>query len=172
MNREALIRTYADGPARLKETLESLPREMWDYKPSPTAWSVREIIIHMPDSEASGYVRCRKIIAQNGVSVDTYDQDAWASRLGYQSADIEAALELFRLMRIATVNLIKTVAESSWANCVHHPDDGKMTLDIWLEAYAHHVTKHCEQMRRNMAVWEAAGRPSNTATGSRDRGSI
>lgn len=159
MSRADLIKSFAQGYDRLRAALDELPPLMWDYKPSPKAWSVREIIIHMPDSEASGFVRCRKIIAQPGVTVDVYDQDAFADRLIYRQLSVDKALELFRAMRASTTELLESVDESVWDRYILHPEDGKVTLEQWLQVYDHHVSKHIEQRRRNLRSWENAGRP-------------
>jgi DinB family protein len=159
MSHRDLLESFASGSNRLEEALRALPKEMWDYKPAPDRWSVREIIVHMPDSEASGFVRCRKIIAQSGVSVNVYDQDAWANLLGYQKRSVENALDLFRCLRKSTVELLETVEDALWENHVHHPEDGLMTLSKWLFLYDRHVTKHISQMRRNLEAWKQAGRP-------------
>ena len=39
------------------------PREMWQFRPAPGAWSVHEIIVHLADSELNAYARVRKALA-------------------------------------------------------------------------------------------------------------
>jgi hypothetical protein len=159
---DKLITDFAAGYERIKAALDETPKEALDYRPSPQAWTVREIIHHMPDSEASGYVRCRKIIAQSGVTVDVYDQDLWAQKLDYGKRDMALALELFRLMRLYTLDLLRTVEPKAWAeNFIMHPENGKMSLARWLELYAIHADKHAGQIKRNIAAWEKAGRPKS-----------
>jgi hypothetical protein len=159
MDHKALIESFASAPDRLEQALRELPREMWDFKPTPNAWSVREIVIHMPDSEVSAFVRCRKIIAQSGSSVEVYDQDDWCRRLDYQHRTVENALALFRALRVSTAEVLRAVDDSVWGNYVNHPEDGKVTLRRWLEMYDRHATKHIEQMKRNLDDWMKAGRP-------------
>lgn len=159
MNRAQLIESFANGYTILKQTLDTLPREMWDWKPSPDKWSVHEIIIHMPDSEASGYVRCRKLIAQPGCDLSAYDQDAFAEHLRYHDTSIDEALELFRMMRVMTTKLIQSIDDSVWTNKGIHEEDGEVDLNWWLEVYEEHARKHASQMKRNLSEWEAAGRP-------------
>ena len=160
MTRHDLLNSFAQGYDTLKKTLEQVPKGAIDFRPAPGAWTIREIIHHMPDSEASGYVRCRKIIAQSGVTVDVYDQDIWTDKLKYRSRDTTHALELFRLMRTYTIELLQTVDESVWTNnYIMHPENGKMTLERWLELYAIHADKHAAQIKRNIDAWERGGRP-------------
>ena len=160
MTRTELLTAFTQGYERLKAALEQTPKKALDFRPSPRAWTIREIVHHMPDSEASCFVRCRKIIAESGVTVDVYDQDIWTDKLKYRSRDITHALELFRFMRVTTVDLLQTVDESTWSNnYIMHPENGKVTLERWLELYAVHADKHVAQIRRNVEAWETAGRP-------------
>lgn len=160
MTREELIESFATGYKRFKAALKELPKEANHFKPSPTAWSIHEIMIHMPDSEASGFVRFRKIIAQSGETVDVYDQDDWANKLSYPERNGKDALALFKQLRKSTTELIRLADNSVWENnFVNHPEDGKLTLEKCLELYANHVDKHIGQMQRNVAAWEKAGRP-------------
>ena len=160
MNRAELIASFANGANKIRDAIKDIPEEAYDFKPSPNVWSIRQIIIHMPDSEASGFVRARKIIAQSGVAVDVYDQDLWADRLPNEHRNIDLSLALFDLMRKATAEMLLHVDEEAWdGNFVMHPEEGKMTLTVWLEDYEHHVTKHVGQIRRTFEVWkEAHGR--------------
>jgi hypothetical protein len=160
MTREELIESFATGYKRFKAALKELPRDANHFKPSEAAWSIHEIIIHMPDSEASGFIRFRKIIAQSGVTVDVYDQDDWTNNLQCSRRDSQGALALFKQMRKSTTELVRLADESVWGNnYVNHPEDGKLTLEKCLEMYADHVDAHIGQMQRNVEAWEKAGRP-------------
>lgn len=160
MTRLEQIDFFAAGADKIREALKKVPDEALDFKPTPTAWSIRQIVHHMPDSEASSFVRCRKIIAQSGESVDVYDQDVWAENACYDKRDVELSLALFDMLRRSTADLLDHVEDSVWENnFVMHPEDGKLTLGYWLEIYNNHVTKHCGQIERTLKAWEEAGRP-------------
>ena len=62
-------------------------------------------------------------------------------------------MELFRLLRRQSYNLIKSLPESAWANTCYHPENGDMTLDDWLDVYERHVREHTDYMRRNYDLW-------------------
>lgn len=148
------IKSFAAAPDLLSNALHELPDKMWTYKPSPQEWSVHEIIIHIPDSEASGFVKFRKIVAEPGCRLSNYDQDAFANTLNYHGQSIDDALELFRLMRKMTTNVINSLPDSVWANEVVHPEQGKYTLDDWLDTYEAHIPLHISQMKRNFEKWK------------------
>lgn len=152
-DRLTLIESYGKAHAELVEALRQVPREMWMFKPSPDRWSIHEIVIHIADSEANSYVRCRRFVAQPGESVMAYDEMRWADALRYHDQSTEEAVELFKWLRLRSYRLIKSLPEAVWSNTVLHPDNGVMTMDDWLDVYERHVREHVEQMRANYANW-------------------
>ena len=65
-------------------------------------------------------------------------------------------MDLFRILRQQTYDLIKTLPESTWAHTCYHPENGDMSLDDWLDVYAVHIPEHLEYMRENYHAWLAS----------------
>ena len=84
---------------------------MWQFRDSHGCWSIHEHVVHIADSEANSYIRCRRFIAEPGESLAGYDENQWATALDYHKQDTEGALELFRLLRLKSDTLIKTLSE-------------------------------------------------------------
>ena len=127
---------------------------MWQYRAAPDGWTIHEIIVHITDSEANSYARCRRLIAESGSTVMAYNEMAWAQRLNYHAQSPDAALELFKQLRVASYELIKTLPEKMWANTVVHSENGVMTMDDWLDVYDRHVPDHIAQMQEVHAAWQ------------------
>jgi hypothetical protein len=154
MDHSRMLLSYHQGIEEFINVLPEFPKKMWDYKPAPNRWSIKEIILHMADSEANSYVRCRKIIAENGSNVMGYDQDKWAENLKYKDQNIETSLELFKQLRLNTYNLLLTISDDKWENYCMHPEHGRVTLGDWLKTYTDHVHIHISQMRDNHDEWK------------------
>lgn len=152
--RSKKLESYADAPDGLRKALERIPREAWTYRPAPDRWTIHEIVMHIADSEANGYVRCRRLIAEPGTQIMAYDQDAWARALCYHDQDIGDALELILWLRRTTYQLLRMVPEEVWTNRVDHPEVGSITLDDWLETYERHIPIHIDQIHRNYQAWK------------------
>jgi hypothetical protein len=161
--RRKKLALYAQAYNQLAAALERYPQEMWDYKPGPERWSIREILVHIADSEANSYIRCRRAIAEPGGGVMAYDEDQWARALNYADQDPQAALAVFKHLRRMTYQLVKGLPESAWSHTIDHPENGIMTLDDWLVVYANHVPEHIYQIQATHDAWQAAekGRPRN-----------
>ena len=149
------IESYGNAYAELVDALKQFPQYMWTFKPSPDRWSIHEIIIHIADSEANSYVRCRRFVAEPGEGVMAYDENRWAEALRYHAQSTEEAIELFKWLRLRSYRLIQSMPESVWSNTVLHPENGEMTMDDWLDVYERHIRDHVGQMRANYADWLA-----------------
>ncbi len=154
--RREKIALYGRAHALLTEALKEFPREMWQFRPAPDRWTIHEIIIHIADSEANSFARGRKFIAEPGATVMAYDERQWAKALRYHGQSPEDALELFKWLRLTSDQLIRSLPDAVWANTIHHPENGTMTMDDWLDVYARHIPEHLQQMQENYADWKAS----------------
>ena len=152
--RSAQIERYGTAHATLAAALERFPQEMWHFKPAPDQWSIHEIVIHITDSEANSYIRCRRLIAEPGETLMAYDENRWARELRYPEQSTDEALELFRWLRQLSYRLIRTLPEEAWGHTAFHPEDGVITLDDWLDTYTRHIPDHIEQMERVYTDWQ------------------
>ena len=154
--RACKIASYGAAYELLIAGLEKFPKEMWEFRDEHGCWSIHEHLVHITDSEANSYIRCRRLIAEPGESLMAYDENGWASALGYAGRSVEGALELFRILRRQTCELIRTLPESAWANTCYHPENGDMTLDDWLDVYAAHIPEHLQYVQENYNAWLAS----------------
>lgn len=154
--RQTLIATYGNAHQELLAALAEFPRAMWQFRPAPDLWTIHEIVVHITDSEANSYVRCRRLIAEPGSTVLGYDEVGWARVLQYHDQSVEDALELFKWLRLKSFFLIQTLPAAMWGNTVTHTENGLMTLDDWLVTYTRHIPDHIDQMRGVYAAWQAA----------------
>jgi hypothetical protein len=158
--RQQKISQYGHAHATLTAAIQQFPREMWQFKPSPADFSIHEIIVHIADSEANSYARCRRAIAEPGSTVMAYDEMRWAAALDYHRQDPDEALELFKWLRRLSYHLIRDLPAEAWSRTIHHPENGLMTLDDWLDVYARHIPEHIAQMQGVYAAWKAATAPA------------
>lgn len=150
--RQQKLESYAKAYDRLVGALNGFPREMWTFKPAD-GWSIQEIVVHISDGEANGYIRLRKFLAEPGDTIAMYDQPTWARNLRYQEQNADEALEVFKILRRSNYNLIKSAPEEAWANTVQHPARGTVALDWFLETYENHIPTHIRQMEDVYGQW-------------------
>ena len=141
------IESYGNAYAKLMAGLQQFPTELWDYRDEHGCWSIREHLVHIADSEANNYIRCRRLIAEPGEQLMAYDENAWSRSPFYSDQGVDDALALFRLLRSQTYTLIRSLPDDAWSNTCHHPENGDMSLDDWLEVYESHIPEHLQFMQ-------------------------
>ena len=164
--RRQKLESFGRAPALLSAALRQYPKKMWLHKPSTDRWSIHEIILHLADSEATSYVRCRRFIAEPGSPGLDFDAARWAGSLGYFHQSTREALEIIRRLRKMTYQLIVTLPDPVWSHTVDDPGVGSIDLERWIEIQERHVPHHIEQMKQNYAEWLATHPPRKPATPS------
>lgn len=165
--RRQQLESFGRAPALLSVALRQFPKKMWLYKPSADRWSIHEIILHLADSEASAYVRCRRFIAEPGSPVLKFDGARWAGSLGYFHQSTREALEIIRRLRRMTYQLLVSLPEPVWEHTVEHPIQGRISLGEWIEIQERHIPHHIDQMQQNYDKWLESNPPRKPATPSR-----
>lgn len=152
---DAKIEAYGRGYDLLAAALADIPREAWRFRPAPGEWCVHEIIVHMADSESMSALRARKLIAEPGSTLMAYEEARWAEALDYLSQDAEGALQVIRLARRTTWELLRRQPDEVFTHTVIHPEypDSPYSFAQWLEIYARHIPDHIEQMRGCHQAW-------------------
>jgi DinB superfamily len=153
--REALIQQFADGPARLRAALATVPPAALKWRPAPNEWSAHEVVIHCADSETNSFGRIRFLLAETSPTIQGYDQDRWAVTFGYHDLPLEPALAVVDAVRASTSALIRGLPDGAWTRVGHHTESGRYSAEDWLQIYADHLEGHARQIENNVAQWRA-----------------
>jgi DinB superfamily len=153
--REALIRQYEEGPAKLRAAWEKVPAEARQWRPAEGKWSAHEVVCHAADSETNAYARIRFLAAEPSPTIQGYDQAHWARAFDYHALPVEPAMATVEAVRANTVPLLRRLPESAWKKKGNHTESGAYTAEDWLRSYADHLEKHAGQIERNLEAWRA-----------------
>jgi len=85
------VMVLRETPDSIRRFLDNLPAEMGVRPEAPGKWSIRDVVQHRADAELVDGFRLRMILAQDRPALVGYDQDLWASRLGYNVVQLEEA---------------------------------------------------------------------------------
>ena len=154
--REALFQRYADGPARLKAALATVPAEALQWRPKAGEWSAHEVVVHCADSETNAAARIRYLAAEAEPVILGYNEAEWARRFDYHHHPLEPALALVTAVRANTAALIRRMPEDVWQRVGRHTESGRYAAEDWLRIYAEHLEIHARQIEANVAAWRAA----------------
>jgi hypothetical protein len=147
MDRAALLERYRTGTADVEDALLGVSDEELDRRPPSGAWTARQIVHHLADSEAMAYIRLRRLIAEDEPVIHGYDEPEWARRLHYDRP-IEAPLAVLRGVRAGSYQLLTVMTPADWSRIGTHTESGPYSVDRWLAIYAEHGHEHADQIRR------------------------
>lgn len=146
--RKEIIERFRSGHGRLERSIDDLGEYQLEFRPAPNKWNIREIVIHLCDSEIVAAHRIRRVLAEDEPLLTSYDQDKWASRLSYNKRNLHHATELFKLLRKSTSELFEDLSENDWQRTGVHDEHGKMSLIDLVRLYAEHCESHVSQIRQ------------------------
>jgi len=128
--------------------MKPLSRRELSRRPEPSKWSIAEIVAHLADTELVGGWRLRQILSNNGVSIQAFDQDAWAATFDYAHRDPKQSLETFRLRRENNLALLKSVPKPLLDNHGMHQERGKETAAHIVRMFAGRDLNHLKQIKK------------------------
>jgi len=135
-------------PGALEERIANLTDEELRRPEAQGKWSVIEIVQHLADSDLVWAYRLRTVVAQDGVELTGYDQDAWARSLRYREANATAALAQFQAIRAANLQLLRSLTPSEMKHAGTHSERGTETIEHMVRLYAGHDLAHLRQLDR------------------------
>lgn len=142
------MRILSETTGRVGELVGRCAAEVLRRPEEPGKWSVVEVVQHMADAELVWAYRLRLVAAQNGAELTGYDQDRWATALGYRDAGLENALGQLRLLRDANLRLLRSLTPSQWLHVGRHAERGEESIEHMVGLYAGHDLVHLRQLER------------------------
>jgi hypothetical protein len=115
---------------------------------APGKWSVTQVLAHLADSEVVWAWRLRLILAQDRPTITGYDQDAWATNLGYQNADPGECVDRFAILRESHVLLLGRLTPAQRSRVGVHAERGEESIEHLIRLYAGHDILHLNQIDR------------------------
>ncbi len=142
------IKVQRTTAAKLKKSIHGLTPKQLKWRSEPGKWSIAEIVAHLADAEIVASWRMRSIVGENGITIQPFDQDAWASAFVYQDRDPRRSLETFRVLRENNLAMLKEIPRESWENYGMHLERGKESIAHLARMFAGHDTNHVLQVER------------------------
>jgi hypothetical protein len=133
-------------PAEIERLLKAIGPDKTMTPPAPGKWSAAEIICHLADCELVFGFRLRQTLAEDGPTIQPFDQDKWAAT--YSGVGAEQALAVFLVLRGWNLRLIGGALPAAADRPVTHPERGTMTFLNIVETMAGHDLNHLGQLER------------------------
>ena len=139
---DAILASSADAIA---ECLKVIGPGRLNLPPAPGKWSAAEIVCHLADCEIVFAFRLSQTLAEDGPTIQPFDQDKWAAR--YSGVPVAEALAAFSALRKWNLRLIRDALPGAASRTMTHPERGTMTFQAVVETMAGHDLNHLGQLR-------------------------
>jgi hypothetical protein len=133
---------------KLKKLIHGLTPRQLQWRPEPAKWSIAEILAHLADAEIVASWRMRSVIGQDGITIQPFDQDSWASVFQYHKREAKHSLEVFRVLRENNLAMLKEIPRETWNHHGMHLERGKETVAHLTRMFAGHDANHVVQIER------------------------
>jgi hypothetical protein len=146
----------AELPAVLPPLVAGLSDDELRRPEAPGKWSVVQVVDHLADQETVNAFRFRVAVAEDEPPIQGYDQDRWAQRLRYGSADPATLIAELTALRGRTLRLLRTLSPDELKRVGHHQERGPESVEHLMRLTAGHDLLHRRQIARIRA---ALGQP-------------
>ena len=136
------IERYASGAEALHRAIRGLSDADLDAIPVPGTWSMRQVVVHLMESDLIGTDRLKRIAAMDRPLLIGYDESAFVRVLHPARIDAAMSAEVFKLNRILTAAVLRSLPPEAFERWGVHNERGAVTLLDLLNGYSDHLEHH------------------------------
>lgn len=91
--------------------IQSIPGDMWDHRYAEGKWSVREVFLHLLDTERVFQYRALRFGRKDTTPLPGFEQDEWAAKAPAERLSASQIETSYNIVRAATIDLFETFSE-------------------------------------------------------------
>ncbi len=118
-------------PEVLDALLKSTPAdaEVWDARPDPERFSLREMIAHLADWEPIWLMRIERTLTEDHPTLPDLDENQMVVDNGYAQQNPHANLIRFRQGREQVVPKLRSLSEAAWERTAYRDTLGDLNIE-------------------------------------------
>jgi hypothetical protein len=139
---------WRNQPATLKALLGSFSAEQAEFRYAPEAWSIKQVIGHIIETERVFAYRALRISRNDTTPLPGFDQDSFIANWDYSTRTLESLLEEFELIRRANVLAFEGISDEisrRTGTASNYP----ITVRALLYIMAGHVEYHIQDLHKD-----------------------
>jgi len=131
----------------IADLVRALPPEQARWRPTPTDWSVLEVINHLADEEREDFhLRLDAALHRPGTPVPPNDSADWPAARAYNARDPAESLARFLDERQRSLAWLRTLTAPDWSQSIPRNSGGVLRGGDLLAAWAVHDVLHLRQL--------------------------
>lgn len=137
------IGTYT---VRLREVVDSLTDEQLSKTYREGAWSVRQLVHHIADSQLNMYQRLKLALTDENPTVPAFDEEKWAIQPDTE-LPVESSIKMLEGINERIVALGNSLTEDQLARVFTHEKNGEITVATKLKKLSWHENHHLKHIK-------------------------
>lgn len=144
---------YDQAAPRLDEALAGLTEADLDLARAPGKWTIRQLVLHMVDSDCTSLARVKFALAEPGrpYNGNGYNPDRWAEGLDYAHRPIEPEVALFKAIRGHIGGLLRHL-DGALDRITDMGNGQTLAVRPSMNALTIHALHHIEQIKETRRV--------------------
>jgi uncharacterized damage-inducible protein DinB len=124
--------------------LEQIPAEKLDYRYAEGKWTIKEVVMHMIDTER--VFSYRALVAARGDAITPHyrmDEELYAKNVDVSNRTLQSLISEFKAVRAATEQLFENLTDAQsklWCNIVTHQMSTRAIGYFIIGHVQHHLT--------------------------------
>jgi hypothetical protein len=137
------LEAFSETPFRLKTLVEGWTDAQFDRTYAPGKWTMRQVLIHLAQTELALGARVRFALAQDDYTAQNFSQDAWLPIDG--DTDARTALDVYTTLRRMNAGMFRRLTPAQRERTFTHPEYGQLTVGWVTAQMAGHDIHHLKQ---------------------------
>ncbi|MGE5702914.1 MAG: YfiT family bacillithiol transferase [Clostridia bacterium] len=139
---QAAIQEITALPELLYKAVHGLTPDQMETPYRPGGWTLGQVVHHLADSHMNSMIRFKLALTEDEPTIKPYAEDKWALLPDSKTANVELSLQLLPSLHARWVLLLQSLSPAQLSRTFHHPDSGKVRLDVNILIYAWHGRHH------------------------------
>ena len=150
-----LIEQYLLGPEILRRAVSGMSDGELNATPIQGKWSARQVVMHLADFDLMYADHMKRVIAEDQPALADGDAERFASRLAYDTRDVDEEIWMIRAIRRHMAPILRNIDADAFVRIGLHGEEGPLSLRDLLERVTDHIPHHVrsiEEKRRALDV--------------------
>jgi hypothetical protein len=143
-----VLKHLRDNLEATRAFVRGFPEEKLSTPHRPGEWTIKDVLVHVSDTERVFAYRALRFARQDSTPLSSFDQDVYVPAASANTRKIDAIMEEYAAVRMATMALFESFEEDVYAR-TGIASDNRVSVRALAYMIAGHERHHVDSIRQN-----------------------